>query len=133
MSLKAKNTEIHVSKVLGGNPSLYFSLFAKLKEKTEVVAVEDVEEILGEKIKEIQSSLEKLDSFDTMVLRNLSAKCQKQRIKWVHLSVLGNLLDVDREKLEEGLKDSRLKNFLQIHQRSLAFQNNLIRYASEQF
>lgn len=122
--------ETYVSRVLGGNPSLFPSLFVKLKEKTDFVTLEDAEEILEERIKEIQSFLKAQDYVARTILRCLRQEWQEEKDKWVSLSRLEKSANLS-VRFEASLEDLLLKNILQVHQGRVAFQNRLLQFAAE--
>lgn len=93
------------------------------------MTVEDAEEILGGRIKEIQSLLDAQDYSPREILRSLYLECQKGDIKWVSLPKLENL--VRSSKFDASITDLLLKNIIQIRRGEVAFQNRLIQRAAE--
>ena len=108
---------------LGGNPSVIIDVIYKLKEITSHVAIENAEEAIEEKVKDIVEVLKNFDEAEINILEKIY-KDMLEGKEWI---------DINAIKLysNNALVNLLARNILQIRGNRIAFQNKLIKYAVE--
>ena len=108
---------------LGGNPSVIIDVIYKLKEITSHVAIENAEEAIEEKVKDIVEVLKNFDEAEINILEKIY-KDMLEGKEWIDINAI-------KPYSNNALVNLLARNILQIRGNRIAFQNKLIKYAVE--